>query len=84
MLNKKLLLSVFAMDEEILEEGRLFATFERHGEFTDAQAKLLALDLSEMTTPEQEREEAALFRRLSDIVCASIRNPPPPAKRRPA
>ncbi|KAJ7044089.1 TBCD protein [Mycena alexandri] len=56
------------MDEELLEEGRLFATFERHGEFTDAQAKLLALELTETTTAEQEREEAALFRRLSDIL----------------
>ncbi|KAJ6512250.1 TBCD protein [Mycena vitilis] len=56
------------MDEELLQEGRLFATFERHGEFTDAQAKLLALDLREKTTPEQDREEAALFRRLSEIL----------------
>ncbi|KAF7365242.1 TFCD-C domain-containing protein [Mycena venus] len=56
------------MDEELLEEGRLFATFERHGEFADAQAKLLALDLTETTTAEQERQEAALFRRLSDIL----------------
>ncbi|KAJ6559228.1 TBCD protein [Mycena vulgaris] len=56
------------MDEEIIEEGRLFATFERHGEFTDAQAVLLALDLTETPTPEQERNEAALFRRLSDIL----------------
>ncbi|KAJ7459837.1 TBCD protein [Mycena latifolia] len=44
------------------------ATFERHGEFTDAQAALLALDLTETPTPEQERKEAALFRRLSDIL----------------
>ncbi|KAF8208916.1 TBCD protein [Mycena galopus ATCC 62051] len=56
------------MEEQILEEGRLFATFERHGEFADAQAKLLSLDLTETTTPEQERQEAALFRRLTDIL----------------
>ncbi|KAJ7670233.1 TBCD protein [Mycena rosella] len=56
------------MDEEIVEEGRLFATFERHGEFTDAQASLLALDLTQTPTPEQERKEAALFRRLCDIL----------------
>lgn len=56
------------MDEELLEEGRVFATFERHGEFTDAQAALLALPLNEAPTPEQERREDALFRRLSDIV----------------
>ncbi|KAJ7935612.1 tubulin folding cofactor D C terminal-domain-containing protein [Mycena leptocephala] len=56
------------MEEEILEEGRLYATFERHGEFADAQARLLALDLTETTTAEQERDEAALFRRLSDIL----------------
>ncbi|KAJ7175827.1 armadillo-type protein [Mycena filopes] len=56
------------MDEELLEEGRFFGTFERHGEFVDAQAKLLALDLAETTTAEQEREEVALFRRLSDIL----------------
>lgn len=64
------------MEEEILEEGRLYATFERHGEFADAQARLLALDLTETTTAEQEREEAALFRRLSDIVCARVRHSP--------
>ncbi|KAJ7250897.1 armadillo-type protein [Mycena haematopus] len=56
------------MEEEIIEEGRLFATFERHGEFADAQAKLLSLDLTEPTTPEQDRQEAALFRRLTDIL----------------
>ncbi|KAJ7095891.1 TBCD protein [Mycena belliarum] len=56
------------MDEEIVEEGRLFATFERHGEFTDAQAALLALDLTKNPTPEQERTETALHRRLSDIL----------------
>ncbi|KAJ6508836.1 TBCD protein [Mycena sanguinolenta] len=56
------------MEEEIIEEGRVFATFERHGEFADAQAKLLALDLTESTTAEQDRQEAALFRRLTDIL----------------
>jgi hypothetical protein len=69
------------MEEEVIEEGRLFATFERHGEFADTQAKLLALDLTEPTTPEQERQEAALFRRLTDIVCARVRlRRRPPAK----
>lgn len=72
------------MEEELLDEGRLFATFERHGEFTDAQAKLLALELTETTTAEQEREEAALFRRLSDIVCSCPSPPNATAKRRPA
>ncbi|KAJ7505351.1 TBCD protein [Mycena galericulata] len=56
------------MEEEVIEEGRLFATFERHGEFTDAQAALLALDPNEAPTAEEERKEAALFRRLSDIL----------------
>ncbi|KAJ6613342.1 TBCD protein [Mycena sp. CBHHK59/15] len=56
------------MDEETAPEGRLFATFERHGEFVTAQRSLLALDLMQEPTPEQQRAEAALFRRLSDIL----------------
>ncbi|KAK7048329.1 TFCD-C domain-containing protein [Favolaschia claudopus] len=56
------------MEEELPEERRLFATFERHGEFADAQAKLLFLELAETTTPEQERLEDALFRRLTAIL----------------
>ncbi|KAJ7780620.1 TBCD protein [Mycena maculata] len=56
------------MDEEVVEEGRFFATFERHGEFRDAQAALLALDVTETPTAEEERKEAALFQRLSDIL----------------
>lgn len=60
------------MDEELLEEGRVFATFERHAEFSETQAALLALDLTETPTSEQERHEAAIFRRLSDIVCPCL------------
>lgn len=56
------------MEEEIAAEGRLFATFEAHGEFVTLQATLLSLDLFAEPTPE-DRNEIALFRRLSDIVC---------------
>ncbi|KAJ7288359.1 TBCD protein [Mycena rebaudengoi] len=56
------------MEEEIAAEGRLFATFEAHGEFVTLQATLLSLDLFAEPTPEEDRNEIALFRRLSDIL----------------
>ncbi|KAF7346303.1 TFCD-C domain-containing protein [Mycena sanguinolenta] len=61
------------MEQEIVEAGRLFATFERQNqnEFVDAQAKLFSLNLTESTTPDQEKQETALFRRLTDIMCYS-------------
>ncbi|KAJ7644104.1 TBCD protein [Roridomyces roridus] len=54
--------------EEVVEEGRQFATFERHGEFADLQATLLSLDINSTPTAEEEKNESALFRRLSDIL----------------
>ncbi|KAJ7069814.1 TBCD protein [Mycena amicta] len=57
------------MDEgALLDEGRVFATFERHGEFVDAQERLLSLDLTQTPSPAEEKEEAALLRRLSNIL----------------
>ncbi|KAF7346285.1 hypothetical protein MSAN_01855700 [Mycena sanguinolenta] len=59
----------------LTEQGRLFTTFEPHAEFAGAQSRPLSFDLTESTTPaaDQERQQAALFRRLNDILCARAR-----------
>ncbi|KAF7288586.1 TFCD-C domain-containing protein [Mycena chlorophos] len=55
-------------DGDDLEESRVFATFERHSEFVDAQATLLRLDLTQAPSPDQDKDETALFRKLSNIL----------------
>ncbi|KAF7314250.1 TFCD-C domain-containing protein [Mycena kentingensis (nom. inval.)] len=54
--------------EDLLEEGRVYATFERYDEFIDAQQRLLSLDLTHAPSREEEKAEFDLFRKLSDIL----------------
>lgn len=55
-----------------LSEAKFFATFEKHGEFANAQQSFLVLDLNQVPSPEEEKREAVLFQKLSNIVCFPI------------
>lgn len=59
------------MDDEV-NEGKLFATFEKHAEFLSAQELFLSLDFDVEPTPEEDKKEDHLFRKLSDIVGLSV------------
>ncbi|PCH40083.1 ARM repeat-containing protein [Wolfiporia cocos MD-104 SS10] len=54
--------------EEETSEGRLLATFEEYQQFTEAQREFLSLDLDVEPTPEEDRREGLLLRRLSNIL----------------
>lgn len=54
--------------EDEFAEGKLLATFEKHGEFLNMQLSFLSLDLETEPDPGEDREEVALLRKLSDIV----------------
>ncbi|KAG6918759.1 hypothetical protein DXG01_011950 [Tephrocybe rancida] len=55
------------MSDEVLE-GKLFATFEKHGEFFNIQRSCLNLDLNKNPSEEEDRKEIFLFKRLSGIL----------------
>ncbi|KAF8073788.1 armadillo-type protein [Lyophyllum atratum] len=55
------------MEDEVLE-GKLFATFEKHGEFSDTQRSCLELDLFEHISEEDDRKEYLLFQKLYNIL----------------
>lgn len=55
------------MDEEV-NEKKLFARFEKHGEFIAAQQALLALDLREKPSFDEENKEVQLLNKLIIIV----------------
>jgi hypothetical protein len=54
--------------EEELTEGKLFATFERHGEFLSFQQSFLSLDLATEPSITEDKGEIALLAKLSNIV----------------
>ena len=60
--------------EEALPEGKLFATFEKHGEFVNAQQSFLSLSLEVEPTLEENKKELVHFKRLSDIVRCDFRS----------
>jgi len=55
------------MGDEV-RERRLFATYEKYGEFSNAQQCFLDIDLQSEPTPSQSRTEGGLLRQLSNIV----------------
>ncbi|RDB18014.1 Tubulin-specific chaperone D [Hypsizygus marmoreus] len=55
------------MDDEVFER-KLFATFERHGEFTDIQQSCLELDLFENPSEDEDLRENQTFSKLSNIL----------------
>ncbi|KAG5635354.1 hypothetical protein H0H81_011555 [Sphagnurus paluster] len=55
------------MEEEILE-GKLFATFEGHGDFSKLQQSCLELDLFENPSEEDDMKEYFLFKRIFDML----------------
>jgi tubulin-specific chaperone D len=55
------------------EEGKLFRSFERRDEFVSLQNTILALDLTTEPILEENRVECDGLRRLSMIVCMSVR-----------
>jgi hypothetical protein len=59
------------MDEEI-NETRLLANFEKHGEFLNYQKSFLALDLYTEPNPVEDKHEFVLLGKLSDIVSLPI------------
>ncbi|KAF9468537.1 tubulin folding cofactor D C terminal-domain-containing protein [Collybia nuda] len=52
----------------MVSEGKLFATFERHGEFADGQKAFLSLDLFQEPSVEEDEEQNAVFGRLLSIL----------------
>jgi hypothetical protein len=56
------------MDDEPAE-GKLYATFEKHEEFRNLQETLLVANLSVHPTAEEDRHEASLLLKLTNIVC---------------
>lgn len=59
------------MDDEN-GEGKLFSTFDRHREFADAQSALLELDCNVEPSPEADRSETLMLKKLTDIVRAAM------------
>jgi hypothetical protein len=55
------------MTEEVLER-KLYSSFDRYAEFVDKQKNLLALDLFQNPSTEDNRQEDLLFKGLSNIV----------------
>ncbi|KAG6816305.1 hypothetical protein H0H87_007137 [Tephrocybe sp. NHM501043] len=55
------------MSDEVLE-GKIFATFEKYGEFLNIQQSCLNLDLYENPSEEDDKKEYFLFKRLSAIL----------------
>lgn len=49
-------------------EGKLFARFEKHGDFINGQQACLALDLFEIPSDEDDRKEYILLGKLFGIV----------------
>jgi hypothetical protein len=62
------------MSDEPTDEGKLFASFERHDEFVSLQNTLLAFDLTTEPTREENGAELDVVRRLSLIVCMLVDN----------
>lgn len=58
--------------DELTDEGKLFASFERHDEFVSLQNTLLAFDLTAEPTREENSVESGVLRRLNLIVCMLI------------
>lgn len=56
------------MGDDGVPEGKLFATFERHGEFVGLQKSFLSLDLFEEPSVEDDKEQNPIFARLLLIV----------------
>lgn len=56
------------MGDDGVPEGKLFATFERHGEFVDLQKSFLSLELFEEPSVEDDKEQNPVFARLLLIV----------------
>jgi hypothetical protein len=56
------------MEEEEIPERKLFSTFEKHGEFVNAQQSLLSLNLGIEPTPEEDYKETVHLQRLCSIV----------------
>jgi hypothetical protein len=54
--------------EDGIADGKIYAKFEKLQEFSNIQKSLLAIDLTAMPTPEDERHESSLLRKLLDIV----------------
>lgn len=54
--------------EEEPTEGRLFATFEKHEEFITTQELLLSVDLETEPSAEEDKHEAQLLGKLTNIV----------------
>ncbi|KAG6841983.1 hypothetical protein C0991_004474 [Blastosporella zonata] len=55
------------MSDEVLE-AKIFATFEKYGEFLITQQSCLNLDLCENPSEEDDKKEYLLFKRLSGIL----------------
>jgi hypothetical protein len=55
------------MTEEVLER-KLYSSFDRYAEFVDKQKNLLALDLFQNPSTEDDQQEDLLFKGLSNIV----------------
>lgn len=60
---------VHMADED--SETKIFSSFEKHAEFSKAQAEFLKLDLTEEPPKEQKADDQALYQKLVDIVCVS-------------
>lgn len=56
------------MEDQENSEGKLLATFERHGEFINAQQLLLSIDLYSDSNESTEELRATSYR-ISQIVC---------------
>jgi hypothetical protein len=54
--------------EDGTTDGKIYAKFEKIQEFSGLQKSLLAVDLTVIPTPEDERHESSLLRKLLDIV----------------
>ncbi|KAA1469978.1 TBCD protein [Dentipellis sp. KUC8613] len=49
-------------------EGRILARFDKHEEFTELQNQILSLDISVEPTDEEQRNEALLVQKISNIL----------------
>jgi len=57
----------FRMSEEV-PERKLFSSFDKYGEFVDAQGAFLAVDLFNNPSTEDDHKECLLLKELSNIV----------------